>query len=138
MTCETCLRFENDHEHNEPDPECQDCMKYIIHKQKASISRQHYDADKKKDTQTRTEVYVSADMQKVLMLPAMTGVKSCVFTNRLVVFHDTFSPLGEQKKKNPKQTRAVLWHEGVAGRSAPDVTSSFVKAVQDLAEDAPT
>ena len=113
-------------------------MKYIIHKQKASISRQHYDADKKKDTQTRTEVYASADMQKVLMLPAMTGVKSCVFTNRLVILHETFAPLGEQKKKNPKQTRAVLWHEAVAGRSAPDVTSSFVKAVQDLAEDAPT
>ena len=108
MTCETCLRFENDHEHNEPDPECQDCMKYIIHKQKASISRQHYDADKKKDTQPRTEVYVSANVQKVLMLPAMTGVKSCVITNRFVVFHEKFAPLGEQKKKNPKQTRAVL------------------------------
>ena len=82
MTCETCLRFENDHEHNEPDPECQDCMKYIIHKQKASISRQHYDADKKKDTQPWTEVYVS------------------------VVFHETFAPLGEQKKKKSKTDKS--------------------------------
>ena len=106
MTCETCLRFENDHEHNEPDPECQDCMKYIIHKQKASISRQHYDADKKKDTQPGTEVYVSANVQKVLMLPAMTGVKSCVITNRLVVFHETFAPLGEQKKKKSKTDKS--------------------------------
>ena len=84
----------------------QDCMKYIIHKQKASISRQHYDADKKKDTQPGTEVYVSANVQKVLMLPAMTGVKSCVFTNRLVVFHETFAPLGEQKKKKSKTDKS--------------------------------
>ena len=41
----------------------------------------------KKDTQPGTKVYVSAYMQKVLMLLVMTRVKSCVFTNRLVVFH---------------------------------------------------
>jgi len=37
---------------------------------------------------------MSVDMQKVIMLPRLPGVKTCVFTWRLVAFHETFAPRG--------------------------------------------
>ena len=84
-----------------------------------------------------TKIYVAADMQKVIMLPSMPGVKSCVFVNRLVAYHETFTPLGDQhKKKHAKQVSSILWHEGISGRSAADVTSAFIKAISMMAEDA--
>ena len=44
------------------------------------------------------EVVVSTDMQKVLMLPRMPGLKTAIFCQRLVVFHQTFAPLGGKGK----------------------------------------
>ena len=80
-------------------------------------------------------MFVSADMQKVMMMPFMRGVKTCVFTNRLVAFHETFAPLGQQaEKKNPQQVRSLA--RASSGISAMDATSAFVKAVRDKAADA--
>ncbi|GFR71853.1 hypothetical protein ElyMa_003825200 [Elysia marginata] len=74
-------------------------------------------------------------MQKMIMLPSMPGVKSCVFVNLLVSFHETFAPLGDQhKKKYPKQVMSILWHEGISGRSAANVTSAFIKAISMMAD----
>lgn len=81
-------------------------------------------------------MYVSADMQKVTMLPYMMGVKSYAFTNRPVAFHETFAPLGKQKDKHQIQVRSILRHEAIAGRSAADVTSVFIKVITDMSEDA--
>ena len=83
-----------------------------------------YTNDKSKDTED--EVIFSADMQKVIMLPFMQGIKTCAFTRRLVTFHQTFAPLGTQQgKAHPQKVRSVIWHEAIAGRSAADVTSAF-------------
>ena len=39
-------------------------------------------------------------MQKVLlMLRRLSGVKTCVFTRRLVAFHETFTPIGSALKR---------------------------------------
>ena len=40
-------------------------------------------------------------MQKVIMLPGITGVKGALFTKRLIVFHETFAPLGGQSSGKP-------------------------------------
>ena len=37
--------------------------------------------------------FKSVDLQKFLMMPRLPGVKTAVFTRRLVVFHETFVPL---------------------------------------------
>lgn len=136
--CELCLEFSH-HEHQLPslDLDCETCRDFKMHKDKAEISREHYERDKEKDPQPGTELYMSADMQKVIMLPCMPGVKTCVFTNRLVAFHETFAPMGQQaKKRYPKQVIAVMWHEAISGRSAADVTSAFVKAIHEMSQDA--
>lgn len=52
----------------------------------------------------------SVDLQKVVMLPRMPGVKSPVFTRRLTAYHETFAAVG---KKNRRKTLSVVWHEGV-------------------------
>ena len=53
----------------------------------------------------------SVDMQKVVMLPRLPGVKCAVFTKRIVVFNETFAALGGvaekriKKRKNTKSTK---------------------------------
>ena len=138
LNCDQCLAFE-EHEHRFPDydPDCETCVSQMSHIENKEQSRKEYTKDKMKDNNEH-EVIVSADMQKVMLLPYMTGNKLCAFTSRLVCFHETFAPLGDQKQKTGKQqVRAVLWHEAIAGRSAAEVTSVFVTALGDLVEDAP-
>ena len=50
-----------------------------------------------------TTHYCSTDMQKVILLPIMIGVKTCIYTNRLVTFYQTFAILGGEKlgKRKP-------------------------------------
>lgn len=61
------------------------------------------------------------------MLPRMPGVKSSVFTCRIVAYHETFASVGKRKNKN---TISVLWHEDTAGRSAAEITSAYVTALE--------
>lgn len=56
------------------------------------------DFEKKSEKDT---VCLSVDMQKVIMLPGITGVKAALFTKRLIVFHETFAPLGGQGNGKP-------------------------------------
>ena len=68
----------------------------------------------KKDAESNTarqqEIKVSADFRKVIMLTKIDVFKTCVFTNHLVTFNETFSEFG----KNGKDT-AVVWHEAWFG-----------------------
>ena len=65
--------------------------------------------------------------------PNLHGIKSCMFTSRLVCYHESFVPLGkQQKKKHPRQTKAVVWQEAISGRLGSDVASAFVKAILDM------
>ena len=53
------------------------------------VIRSHYTMDSEKKSDEGT-VYLSVDMQKVVMLPRISGVKTIVFTKRLIVFHEIF------------------------------------------------
>ena len=63
----------------------------------------------------------AVDMQKVIILPKLT-TKEHIFTSRLVCFNETFSA-----GTGGTTDYTVLWHEGINGRKASDVTSAFVK-----------
>lgn len=69
--------------------------------------------------------YRSVDMQKVIMLPSLPGIKTAIFTKRLVAFHETFAPL-----KTLDNTIAVIWNEAISGRNANDISSVFIKAMR--------
>ena len=68
---------------------------------------------------------MTCDMQKVIMLPRMPGIRNCCFTRRLVQFHKTFSPLGGKRKGG--KPMGLLWDESVSGRNADDVANTHTK-----------
>ena len=66
---------------------------------------------------------VTADMQKVLLLPQLS-VKDAVFSRKLVVFNETFCDVA----MNGEAT-CVLWHEEEAGRKAKNIASAYIHFV---------
>ena len=96
--CEECL-FYNEHKH-EANGECKMCEQRKKHNESARISRsQHYKMDSEKKSEGHT-VYLSVDMQKVIVLTRISRMKTAVFTKRLIVFHETFAPLGVKVAEN--------------------------------------
>ena len=116
------------HENDEDEERraCDECQVFDVHKLNAEKSRQMYKMDNAKEANAE-DVYFSVDMQKVIMLPRLPGVKTCVFTRRLVLFHEIFAPLGGNRRG---KAVGVVWNEAVRGRNAEDVASSYVKAMK--------
>ena len=86
---------------------CNKCSRYEIHIHFANESRLAYRTDKNHPWETN-EVIVSGDLMKVTMCPEMPGLKKAIFAKRIVLFNETFAPVGGQK--NGKAV-GVLWHE---------------------------
>lgn len=59
------------------------------------------------------------------MLPRCEMFKEIIFTPRIICFNESFVPLGKQSATN--KPVAIVWHEGVAGRSKSDIISTFYK-----------
>ncbi|XP_039542041.1 uncharacterized protein LOC120489360 isoform X2 [Pimephales promelas] len=110
--------------------DCPECMAWIKHKKAANIARRHYEEDSGKDWPDDWSVR-SADLQKVVMLPRLPGNKTAIFTKRLVAYHETFATVGIESKQmiKKKPTLSVVWHEGIAGCSAEEITSAFITAL---------
>jgi len=127
--CEECMLHES-HQHVDRDAteDCTECIKWKEHIERARVSRKHYQDDGECILEDDTCI-MSVDMQKVQMLPRLPGVKTCVFTRRLVAFHETFAPIGKLSKR---PIVSVLWHEALSGRNAEDLASVFIKFMQYL------
>nr|CAH7747699.1 unnamed protein product [Callosobruchus chinensis] len=125
--CWECEEFEihkkaRSHEANvENLANCDVCKKWKIHKLKATNARKNYQEDAVKIKQ-EDEIFVAADLQKVIMLPPLETFTEILFMPRIVVYNGSFVPLGKKTKTYPW---AVLWHEGVAGRSKDDIISTL-------------
>ena len=116
---------------------CEVCDDWILHIKRAKTSRIEYRKDA--DTYPPEKIYfVSADMQKIIMLPHLPVVKTAVFTCRITMYHETFAPLilskevKKQWKKDKKRLRklepvGMIWDEGIQGRCSEDVGSNVVK-----------
>ena len=63
------------------------------------------------------------DMQKVLMLPHLPGMKTAQFTRPIVTINQSIVPLGEFKNNSKHKPKGYLWHEGIQGRKDEDVAS---------------
>lgn len=82
------------------------------------LFREHADAQ----FDPKDAVCVSADLQKIIMLPRVDCFKSVLFIKRLIAYHETFAPVGKKSKLHPC---AVVWHEGISGRWKEDIISTF-------------
>ena len=87
---------------------------------------QLYRHDSAENWPTATAVF-AVDLQKVLLLPRMQDLKSCIFTSRLVVFNETFAMMGSQSKK---VHYLAVWDESISGRNRCDIASAFHKVLQ--------
>lgn len=102
--------------------QCSECAGYMYHSNNAESARRHYLDDSHGVPRVGSEIY-SVDMQRVLLLPIMKQ-KSCFFTSRLVTFNETFASMSGDSNV------CVLWHEGISGRNAPDVSSAIVTLIE--------
>ena len=105
--------------------DCADCVNSELHIKTATEARERYREEKNREW-TDNEKVVSVDMQKVIMLSRLPGLKVVVFCKHIVVFNKTFAPVGGSKNGKDKAT-GVLWHEGIRGRS--DIISSCCQSL---------
>ena len=123
---ETCLSHKMaDHNHSQ-DQFCDKCNSWNEHVERAKIARESYKADCESDWPLHISVK-SVDLQKVITLPRIRGVKTIAFTKRIIAFHETFATVGT---KSTKPNISVVWHEALAGRSASNIASCFEAALK--------
>ncbi|CAH0731341.1 unnamed protein product, partial [Brenthis ino] len=118
--CETFNLHNSEHVKNGYDSLCEVCNSHSKHKLKYKKAREIYERDAKE--QCQDEIHVSVDLQKVIMLPRIDSFKSTLFCPRLVVYNETFVPLGKFKDSG---VFAAVWHEGISGRKQEDIVSTF-------------
>ena len=104
---------------------CEECADYKKHEMLYKVAREEYEKDKKSEVPEDT-IIATTDMQKVIMLPRMPGIKLCIFTKRLTTFHMTFAPVGGMTQGKGRPI-GIIWHDATRGRQDKDVTSTFVK-----------
>ena len=93
------------------------------HQRRYREAREEYQRDKEWAKKSPIPYY-TADLMKVFLLPKLT-TKEHVFVSWLVTFKKTFATLNDKMEHI-----LILWHEGVAGRSAQDVVSSYLKVIE--------
>ena len=103
---------------------CDSCQRFGEHIITAIATHEHYKEDARKDIDPN-EIR-SVDLQKVMLLPRLPGLKKAIFCKRLVTFNESFVPVGHKHGKGI----GVLWHKGIAGRSASEVASTFINIVR--------
>lgn len=120
---ENCAEFDlHGHKKENMQPDCSVCKTFSVHIKKAEDSRKMYRSDAEANF-PNDEVCFSADLQKVIMLPRLDQYKIAIFTPRIIVFNESFVPVGKNQK-NLKPI-ATIWHEGIAGRRKEDLISAF-------------
>jgi hypothetical protein len=131
--CEVCVVHEAHAKTHGSDDEkagCTECIAWQRHFDKAERGRELYREDAMRRFGEDFS-YRSVDLQKVIMLPRMPGLKTAIFTGRIIAFHETFASLGDKKANPDKRPNIyVAWNEGIAGRSAGEYTSTFYAAIK--------
>ena len=76
------------------------------------------------------------DLQKVILLPDITGNKEAIFLSRLVVFNDTFARVNQFDTASVGKSHSycVLWHEALRGRAAENIVDAFYAVVSSTSE----
>ena len=101
-----------------------DCVDFERHIKAATEARERYREEKNRELEGNEKV-VSVDMQRVIMLARFPVLKVVIFSKHIVVSNETFTPVSGSQNGKDKAT-GVLWHEGIRGRPAADVASTFV------------
>ena len=119
--CETCKKHSENRDDRGTAETCgyELCQHHSEHIRRRGEAKAAYKMDVGR-TPDDQEVITSVDLQKVMMLPRLPGVKSCAFTRRIFVLKETFKGLGTSSNNV-----AVEWNESVSGRNADDICSAY-------------
>ncbi|XP_065095618.1 uncharacterized protein LOC135717456 [Ochlerotatus camptorhynchus] len=127
--CEVCVSMEQHKKVNVNNSECTDdcilCSDYSKHLEHAKQARIEYRMNG--DTVTAGQLVMAVDLQKVIQLPRLDGLKTIVFSQRILAFNQTFAPVGAFARTFP--VVACIWPESVSGRSSSDINSCFHKFI---------
>ncbi|XP_050306542.1 uncharacterized protein LOC126743480 [Anthonomus grandis grandis] len=101
------------HKKEDPSIDCEECGVWKGHKENYVAAREEYEKDKKE--RELEKLIVSADLQKVTMLPRaeMCCEMEVIFTPRLIAFNESVVPVGAYSKAI--KPMAVIWHEAIRG-----------------------
>ena len=130
--CEICTKYKLHKQSCDCQSVCElDIHEYILHKCRYTEAREIYQKDSNETdafvmTEGRMSAY-SADLQKVILLPRKDEFKKAIFTERLVVFNETFACV---TKGSPNF--AVLWYEGISARNDEDLASVFHRFLLEI------
>ncbi|KAL0860407.1 hypothetical protein ABMA27_009801 [Loxostege sticticalis] len=110
--CEICEQYlihnpKNDLRHRN----CMECRNYETHHTKYIAARAEYQRDSDMQTNADSDsdtAYFAIDLQKVIMLPRMEEFKKVMFCPRMIVFNESFVPIGEKKAIENCQTFAAI------------------------------
>ena len=81
---------------------CKTCLEFNKHKDAGDSTRSEYEKDKQINRFCSPgTLYLSADMQVVVMMPRMPGYKTAIFTKMMVCFHETFAPIRTFTDRKP-------------------------------------
>ena len=124
--CEVCIQYGEHNCSKQDETNCELCDLYEGHKARSIEARKLYQEDSSKES--NEEAFFSVDLEKVIMLPRMPGVKTVVFTRWIVAYNETFAPLGDKKSKR-KTTKpvAMTWQEGEGKRSSQEICTAYIK-----------
>lgn len=67
----------------------------------------------------------------MIQIPRLDGFKSIIFSQRLLVFNETFAPAGAYTRSMP--VSACIWPESITGRSSNEIMSCFFKVIKKYA-----
>ena len=83
--CETCLVYDNVKEQHLHEPSvCETCSSWRQHDKRQKVTRMEYKAEDCEANWPDDTIVRSVDLQKVIMLPRMPGVKSTAFTRGII------------------------------------------------------
>lgn len=96
--CEKCEEFKL-HGHTKENfiEGCNQCEMFKIHNELFIEARAAYKVFSQNEIPDGT-ICFSADMQKIIMLPRVDVFKKVLFIKRLIVYHETFAPVGNKSK----------------------------------------
>ncbi|CAH1969615.1 unnamed protein product [Acanthoscelides obtectus] len=120
--CESYHMHNSEHKAESLSDDCEVCCSWKDHIMKAKESRERYSLNKENCNKDKGNLCFSVDLQKVIMLPRLEMFKKAIFASRLIVYNESFVPVGKIRDFPPF---AVLWHEGISGRHQEDIISAF-------------
>ena len=86
--CTLCnINDKHTHDNNGDTEECTLCKSWLQHIENAKLSRENYRPDSENNSYNNDEAQLSADVQKVIMVPGLPGNKTTIFTGFSTMKH---------------------------------------------------